>query len=428
VGPTARRPGVAVQAASTRSRPLTRDYGGGARSAELADSIAGHQRVISEHEGAMLREIAEFDRTEAWRGDGALSMRDWLVARCRVGAARARTLVESAGKVAALPRLTDALCDGRLTLDVFAPVAAVATPRTDADLAQASAQWTPRQAKALVAEVRGATTADSVAVFRRRCVRFDDHRCSLWAQLSKDSYALVKSALVGRARRHDHPSARDEEYERFESRCADALVQICVEGGRRRPRPRPRAAPTAAADPADHTSSPAVVPDGDSVYGSGRTTMIVHADLDRLLHGDGYGRAAVDGVGPISAEVARRLACNAHLTLSLDAPDGTCLDQKQFTRDPTEAQRIEIRRRDNGCRFPGCTCRNVTDVHHVVWSSKQGPTVLSNLLTLCVAHHSRVHELGWRLDGDAQTEVRFTSPHGRVFVSTPSPTWRPPRK
>ncbi len=156
--------------------------------------------------------------------------------------------------------------------------------------------------------------------------------------------------------------------------------------------------------------------------------MIVHTDLDRLLYGDGYGHASIQGVGPISAEVARRLACNAHITLSFDAPDGTILDQKKLERDPSEAQRIEIRRRDNGCRFPGCGCRHVTDVHHIVWASKQGPTVMSNLLTLCVAHHSRVHELGWKMDGDAQAEVRFVSPHGRVFVSSPSPTWRRPRK
>ena len=81
--------------------------------------------------------------------------------------------------------------------------------------------------------------------------------------------------------------------------------------------------------------------------------MIVHTDLDRLLYGDGYGHASIDGVGPISAEVARRLACNAHITLSFDATDGTSLDQKQMERDPTEAQRIEIRRRDKVAAFRG---------------------------------------------------------------------------
>jgi hypothetical protein len=387
------------------ARPLCRDYGGDPRSAELAESIAGHVRVISEHEGAMLREVAEFDRAEAWRGDGSLSMRDWLVAHCHVSRSRARILVESARRTADLPALSDALSRGRLTLDVFAPLAAVATPENDAELARASESWTPRQARQLVADMKGKSDADAAEQFRGRFVRFDDERRLVWAQLTGDAYALVKSAVIGRARRHDHPSAKDPDYVRFESRCADALLDLCIERGRRG---------------RGSVDTP--------VHGSGQVTMIVHTDLDRLLYGDGYGHASIQGVGPISAEVARRLACNAHITLSLDAPDGACLDQKPLQRDPTDAQRIEVRRRDNGCRFPGCGCRHVTDIHHVVWASKQGPTVMSNLLTLCVAHHSRVHELGWKLDGDAQAEVRFISPQGRVFVSSPSPTWRRPRK
>jgi hypothetical protein len=377
----------------------------------LAESIGRHQRVISEHEGAMLGDIAEFDRTEAWRGDGSLSMRDWLVARCHVSRARARTLVDAAAKAQDLPALSNALSQGRLTLDVFAPLAKVATPTTDADLARASEHWTPKQARALAAEVKGATDSDAAAQFERRFVRFDDDRRLIWAQLTGDGYAVVKSDVLGRARRHDHPSASDPDYERFEARCADALVQICLEQGRKKPSSRA---------PATESTAP--------VHGGARATVVVHTDLDRLLYGDGYGHASIEGVGPISAEVARRIACNAHITVSFDAPDGTILDQKQLERDPTEAQRIEIRRRDKGCRFPGCGCKNVTDVHHIVWASKQGRTVMSNLLTLCVGHHSRVHEGGWKMEGDAQAAVRFTSPHGRTFVSSPSPTWRPPRK
>ena len=352
----------------------------------------------------MLRDIAEFDQKEAWRGT-ALSMRDWLVARCHVSRAHARTLVDAATRVKDLPELSGALSDGHLTLDVFAPLAAVATPDTDADLARMSEHWTPKQARHWVAEVKGSTDAEAAAHFQRRFVRFDDERCLVWAQLTGDAYALVKSAFSWsgpppRSSECEHP-----DYVRFESRCADALLDICIEQGRRK---RPT------------RSGP--------VHGGGQTTMIVHTDLDRILYGDGYGHASIQGVGPISAEVARRLACTADITLSFDAADGTTLDQKTLQRDPSDAQRIAIRRRDNGCRFPGCGCRNVTDVHHIAWASKQGRTVMSNLLTLCVAHHSRVHELGWKMDGDAQSEVRFTSPAGRVFVSSPAPTWRPPRK
>ena len=385
-----------------------------------------HQRVISEHEAALLRDIGEFDATEAWRGDGALSMRDWLVARCHISRARARTLVDAATKTRELPALSGALADGRLTLDVLAPLAAVATPQNDADLAKAAEHWTPRQARQFVAEMKGATDAEAAAQVQRRFVRFDDQRNLIWAQLTGDSYALVKSALVGRARRHDHPSANAPDYERFESRCADALVQICVEQGQRARAGASTGRPGGATE--DQKSTTRTGSNSVPVHGGARTTMIVHTDLDRLLYGDGYGHASIQGVGPISAEVARRLACNAHITVSFDDADGTTLDQKKLERDPSEAQRIEIRRRDNGCRFPGCGCRHVTDVHHIVWASKQGLTVMSNLLTLCVAHHSRVHELGWKMEGDAQAEVRFVSPHGRVFVSPPSPTWRRPRK
>ena len=94
---------------SRRSRPLSRDYGKDARSAELAESIGMHQRIISEHEGALIGDIAEFDRIEAWRGDGALSMRDWLVARCHISRARARMLVDASAKVKDLPALASAL-------------------------------------------------------------------------------------------------------------------------------------------------------------------------------------------------------------------------------------------------------------------------------------------------------------------------------
>ena len=382
---------------------MCRDFVGDARAAELAESIAAHQQAISEHEGAMVQEIAEFNAAESWRADGALSMGDWLVARLRVSGARARRLVDAAAYLPQLPALSAALCEGRVPLDVAARVAKAATAANDEELAAQAEYWTFRQASQFATQVKGQNRAQAVAEHRRRCVRFNDEKCSLWAQLPKDGYALVKSALWSRARQHDHPSTSDPDYEPFESRCADALVEVCESGdgtftGSKRSRR------------------------------SGRSSVIVHVDLQRLLQGDEFGEASIEGAGPISVETARRLACDGEIILSYEAPDGSCLDQKALERDPTEAQRIEIQRRDGGCRFPGCPCRSVTDVHHVQWASKQGRTVLSNLLTLCAAHHSRVHELGWRLDGDAQGEVRFTSPSGRVFVSTPMPTWRRPRR
>ncbi len=138
-----------------RTRPLSRDCGGDARSAELAESIEAHQRAISVHQGAMVTEVAEFAGTEAFRGDGALSMAAWLSNRCQVSDAAARTLVLTAEKLAGLPKLSEALCAGRLTLDVLAPLIAVATPQTDAELAQAAVHWSVRQAKELARTAAG---------------------------------------------------------------------------------------------------------------------------------------------------------------------------------------------------------------------------------------------------------------------------------
>jgi hypothetical protein len=153
----------------------------------------------------MVLQIGEFNGAECWRADGALSMADWLVARLHVSGSRARRLVEASERLPLLPALSGAVCEGRVPLDVAASLAKIATTADDAELAAAAEQWTPREASQLVAQTKGQTAKDSAAQFGRRCVRFNDEKCSLWAQLPKDGYALVKSALWSRARRHNHP-------------------------------------------------------------------------------------------------------------------------------------------------------------------------------------------------------------------------------
>jgi hypothetical protein len=411
------RAAAAAAAAATappfRTRPLSRNRGGDARSVALAESMAAHQRAISVHQGAMLGEIAEFSSSEAFRGDGALSMAAWLSERCRMSGSLARTLVVTAEKLGGLPRLAEALGEGRLTLDVVAPLASVATAENDAALAEASVHWSVRQAKELARAARGATNADAARQFSGRFVRFDDARCALWAQLTADSYAVVKSTLVARATLHDHPSAADGDYEPFEQRLADALAEVCIERGRR--------------DGGTKDGGPDA---GRPLFGGAAAHIVVHADLSLFMGSgqvsgtEGEGTVSLEGLGPIGTEIARRLACDATHTISLESPDGTILDQFPWRRSPSTAQRIEVARRDGGCRFPGCGYDLITNVHHLRHWINGGPTVLSNLITLCAGHHSRVHELGWKMSGDANELVTFTSPHGRESISSPSPVWR----
>ncbi len=153
-----------------------------------------------------------------------------------------------------------------------------------------------------------------------------------------------------------------------------------------------------------------------------RPTVVVHADLSFLGGGEGGGE--LDVLGPVSRETARRLACDAKILVSADGANGQSLNLGRARRDPSDAQRIEIRRRDKGCRFPGCTHTEFTDVHHVLHWTNGGATDLDNLVELCDQHHRFVHEMGWRISGDATVELSFKSPTGRITTSTPSPAFR----
>ena len=276
----------------------------------------------------------------------------------------------------------------------------------------------------------------AVREFERRTLRFNDTRRTVWIAFTTDDYATAKSALVTRVAADKRgmmsatPDSSDEPdsyeldplgYVPYDQRLYDTMMRLFRVRGAplsgSRPPVRPRVVVHAplelllgcSASASDSAFASAFASDSESGAGS--------------RAGAGTQVAEVEGVGPIPAEVARRLACDAHVVLSVEARDGSILDQGRARRDPTVAQRIEIARRDKGCRFPGCTFTEFTDVHHVRHWIRGGATNLDNLVTLCDRHHRAVHELGWVMRGDANAVLSFISPHGRVMKSVPSPTW-----
>ena len=92
-------------------------------------------------------------------------------------------------------------------------------------------------------------------------------------------------------------------------------------------------------------------------------------------------------------------------------------------RFPTGAQRREVRRRDRHCRFPGCANVTFADVHHIVPWKLGGLSDLDNLALTCRHHHGVVHRKGWTMTGNANEELTFCGPTGRVMTSRPSPLW-----
>ena len=93
--------------------------------------------------------MAELDRRRAWRVDGATSMVAWLVQRCGVSAATAREWVTAAAKLPSLPKIADALSQGKLSFDQVKPLVEVAKPETDAQLAEQATHWSAKQVREL---------------------------------------------------------------------------------------------------------------------------------------------------------------------------------------------------------------------------------------------------------------------------------------
>jgi hypothetical protein len=78
--------------------------------------------------------------------------------------------------------------------------------------------------------------------------------------------------------------------------------------------------------------------------------------------------------------------------------DSAVLDVGRATRVPATATRRAVQARDRGCVWPGChRPASWGEVHHLRHWAQGGSTDVANLVTICRAHHWKVHEGGWRL-------------------------------
>ena len=136
-------------------------------------------------------------------------------------------------------------------------------------------------------------------------------------------------------------------------------------------------------------------------------------------------QTALDEAGGIhvSAETARRLACDAATVTMHHGPAGEILNIGRRTRTISSALRRALAARDRQCRFPGCGNRRV-DAHHIEHWADGGRTALDNLVLLCRRHHRAVHEEGYRITIDAAGDLKFLRPDGHPLPEAPpAPAW-----
>lgn len=142
----------------------------------------------------------------------------------------------------------------------------------------------------------------------------------------------------------------------------------------------------------------------------------MHVDVQTLKNSVA-GRCELEDGPSISAETARRLACDASLVTVIESQEGEPLSVGRKTRAISPALRLALNARDRGCRFPGCPNTRYVDAHHIRHWAHGGETKPSNLITLCRFHHRQVHEGRVAIDVLDDGAVRFRKPNGERLDS-----------
>ncbi|WP_170063479.1 HNH endonuclease signature motif containing protein [Rathayibacter tritici] len=133
--------------------------------------------------------------------------------------------------------------------------------------------------------------------------------------------------------------------------------------------------------------------------------------------------ADLDGFGLVPADVARELVRHgASFTRVLTDPDtGAVTSVGRTHRLPTPRMRLHLQLRDQTCRFPGCTRpASTAEADHTVEWRNGGETALSNLASLCVAHHHVRHGDRWTYVLHPDGTADWTTPTGRRITDHPS--------
>ena len=125
-------------------------------------------------------------------------------------------------------------------------------------------------------------------------------------------------------------------------------------------------------------------------------TVTVTMTLETLQQRTGAPAATLDWCGPISAQTARRIACDARIIPVLLATNGEPLDVGRSSYPVTQAIWRALVARDGGCSFAGCDRPpEWTEAHHRIPWEDGGETSTDNCCLLCDFHHRRVHHDGW---------------------------------
>lgn len=144
--------------------------------------------------------------------------------------------------------------------------------------------------------------------------------------------------------------------------------------------------------------------------------LVVSADT---VSGRSDAPAELLGHGPISTELARRLAADGTWQRILTDPNtGDIIDVGRTRYRPPAALTDYIRARDQVCTFPTCQQpATKCDLDHSVPFRDNGRTSAANLTAKCRRHHLVKHHAGWTTVQHTDGTITWTSPTGHRYDS-----------
>ncbi len=392
--------------------------------------------------------LGDFDARRGWASWDMNSCAEWLSWKCQMSSGTAREHVRVARALRELPVIRTQFGAGRLSYAKVRALTRIATPATEAGLAELAGPMTGNQLERFARAHRQVSSADDAAarVRRRLAWRFEDDgslsgtfrlpplqgavllkalraaACDLehphpsdveHGSTAQDPGVSAETSGVGQPAAGDQVAAGEQQPEVTSSSLADALVVVAEAF---------LAGKVAAADDADvyqvvvHVGTDAVANDrpadvsaetsGASPQPSGRPTDPARCHVE-------------DGPA-VSVTTAQMIACSSSWSWMLHDSAGKLLDLGRRRRRPNAALRRAARERDKcRCRFPGCESRRV-DLHHIQYWSHGGRTTLGNLVSLCKYHHMLVHDRGYLIAAARDGTFAFYRPDGTPIPASPA--------
>ncbi len=300
------------------------------------------------------------------------------------------TKLRVAEALATLPRLAQALRDGRTNWSALRELTRVATPETEGAWLTAAHDLTVRQVERLVSgHVRGDRPGDAARPEARRHV--------LRLEVSSDVLTAFREAMT---------RLRRDAGEHLDDEAALLLMARLVLGG---PKDQGRASYQVALTVCESCRRGTQSGSGACVDVGAEVVAMAACDAQYLVlrpaQTDPFSRKQADHDPSIHRESASR-----------NAPAGARRPLSRAKQDVPPAVRRLVLRRDRGrCVFPGCCHATFLDLHHITARAAGGRHDPDNLVTVCGAHHRAIHRGEAGVKGSIAAGLRFERADGAAY-------------